>query len=170
MLSATRRNDLIRRAVATDAGELARIHVETWQVAYRGILADEYLDSLRTEPRIRWWERFLNDGATVYVAEGDPDLVGFCSIGASDDRHWGEVYALYVHPSRWDEGHGRRLIEAGEDSLRGEGFSRALLWVLESNERARTFYERRGWSLGKPFRVEEIGGAQVHEVRYETDL
>lgn len=156
--------------MSTDADRLARIHIETWQVAYRGILADEYLDSLQVGPRIRWWERFITNGTTVHVAESDQNVVGFCSVGASGDRGWGEVFAIYVHPSRWDEGHGRRLIEAGEDALREEGFARALLWVLEGNHRARSFYERQGWSLGRPFRVEEIGGVQVGEVRYETWL
>lgn len=161
---------MIRPAALSDVDELARVQVDTWRAAYRGILADRYLDSLHVDSRVRWWERFLRDGAVVHVAEVDGDVVGFCSVGASDDRGWGEVFALYVHPSRWEKGHGGRLIEAGEGSLRREGFSRALLWVLRSNDRARAFYERRGWRLGKPFRVEEIGGVQVSEVRYETSL
>jgi ribosomal protein S18 acetylase RimI-like enzyme len=161
---------LIRRAVSTDADQLARIQIETWRVAYRGILADAYLDSLQIDPRIRWWERFIGNGAAVHLAQSDHDVVGFCSVGASDDRGWGEVFAIYVHPSRWDEGHGGRLIAAGEEALRQQGFARALLWVLEGNHRARSFYERQGWSLGRPFRIEEIGGVQVGEVRYETWL
>ena len=161
---------MTRLAVGSDADALARIHVETWRVAYRGMLPDDYLDSLRVEPRIGWWRRFLRDGATVYVAEEAREVVGFCSVGSSQDEGWGEVFAIYVHPSRWDEGHGGGLLDAGEGSLRDGGFSRALLWVLESNARARRFYERRGWSLGKPFRVEEIGGVQVGEVRYQTEL
>lgn len=166
----TRRNDLIRRAIASDADDLARVHVGSWRVAYRGILPDDYLDSLQVEPRVRWWRRFLEDGATVMVAEQDREVVGFCSVGISDRRGWGEVFAIYVDPMKWNQGHGRRLIEAGEGSLRDQGFSKALLWVVESNVRARDFYERCGWILGKPFRVEEIGGIQVSEVRYQTEL
>ena len=161
---------MIRPAVPADAEELARVHVETWRIAYRGILADQYLQSLEIEPRTRWWRRSIADGAKVHVAESDREVVGYCSVGASNDQGWGEVFAIYVHPSRWDEGHGRRLIKAGEATLGEEGFSRALLWVLEGNHRARAFYERQGWNLGMPLRLEEIGGVQVGEVRYETEL
>jgi CTP:molybdopterin cytidylyltransferase MocA len=62
------------------------------------------------------------------------------------------------------------LLDAGAATLRDEGFDRGLLWVLEANTRARRFYERQGWRVGKPIRVEDIGGNQVTEVRYEIDL
>lgn len=161
---------MIRRAVPDDAARIAMVQIETWQFAYRGLLTDDFLDSLRLEPRTRWWDRFLYGRSTVHVSEADEEVVGFCSVGPSDDAGWGEVFAIYVHPDRWGQGHGRRLIEAGEMSLREAGFGRALLWVLAANHRARSFYEGQGWTLGPRFRVEEIGGVQVSEVSYETGL
>ena len=77
------------------------------------------------------------------------------------------MYAIYVHPSQWGEGHGTELLSAAERALSGMGFERALLWVLEQNHQAREFYERRGWVLGRPIKLEEIGGTQVTEVRYQ---
>jgi hypothetical protein len=50
------------------------------------------------------------------------------------------------------------------------GYWRGLLWVLQGNNRARAFYERQGWALGKPIRIEAIGGTDVTEVRYEKAL
>ena len=61
-------------------------------------------------------------------------------------------------------------LGVGERDLAGAGFEEALLWVLEGNTRARDFYERQGWSKGKPIRLEEIGGRPVTEVRYEKSL
>ncbi|MGD2043989.1 MAG: GNAT family N-acetyltransferase [Acidimicrobiia bacterium] len=161
---------MVRRAVPDDAARIALIQVETWQSAYQGILAHDFLDSLQPEPRTRWWDRFLRGKSTVHVSEGDGEVVGFCSVGPSGETGWGEVFAIYVHPDWWRAGHGRQLLEAGETSLLETGFTRAHLWVLKANERARGFYEARGWTLGPRFRVEEIGGVQVTEVRYETGL
>lgn len=160
----------MRRAVVADAAALALVHVRTWQTAYQGLFPSEFLGSMQVESRVRWWERFIEGGAEVHVSEADREVIGFCSVGSADDDGWGEVFAIYVHPDHWGEAHGHRLLGAAESSLRDAGFERALLWVLEANVRGRDFYERQGWKRGKPIRIEEIGGVQVTEVRYETDL
>lgn len=160
---------MIRWAVSADAPMLAEVHVTTWQHVYRGIFPDEFLDTLDRGRREAWWRRSLEGGARVHVAEAG-GVIGFCFPGSADDEGWGEIYSIYVHPEHWDSGHGRALLEAGMATLREEGFERALLWVLEANERGRRFYERQGWALGRPMRVEDIGGTQVTEVRYEVDL
>ncbi|HYU09733.1 MAG TPA: hypothetical protein VEK77_10165 [Gemmatimonadales bacterium] len=41
----------IRRALAADAETVGRIHVESWNVAYRGIMPDDVI--ARTEVRYR---------------------------------------------------------------------------------------------------------------------
>jgi GNAT superfamily N-acetyltransferase len=160
---------MTRWAIVDDAPALAEVHVATWRRAYKGIFSDEFLDSLDRERRERWWHRFIADGARVHVV-GDDRVVGFCHAGVSDEAGWGEVFAIYVHPSHWGLGLGRELLHAGQETIAESGLHRALLWVLEANRRGRAFYERQGWEVGKPFRVEEIGGVQVTEVRYEIDL
>jgi len=41
----------IRDAETADALAVARVHVRSWQVAYRGLIADQFLDALRPEER-----------------------------------------------------------------------------------------------------------------------
>jgi ribosomal protein S18 acetylase RimI-like enzyme len=165
----TRRSDLLRWAVPEDATALADVHVTTWQYAYEGIFADRFLNGLDRERRGNWWKTFIEEGARVHVVD-DHGIVGFCHAGASDAEGWGEIFAIYVHPDHWGRGHGDELLRAGEATLRDAGFGRSLLWVLEDNSRARGFYEGQGWSLGKAIRIEDIGGVQVTELRYEKDL
>ncbi|PLV45124.1 hypothetical protein X011_24520 [Mycobacterium tuberculosis variant microti OV254] len=45
----------VRRAVAADAPEVVRVHVRSWQWAYRGLLAQDYLDGLDPQG---WTARF----------------------------------------------------------------------------------------------------------------
>jgi ribosomal protein S18 acetylase RimI-like enzyme len=162
--------DSIRWATPADAAGLAEVHVVAWQRAYRGILGDDFLDSMDFGSREAWWAGYLGRGARVSVSEREGMIVGFCNAGASSDAGWGEIFAIYVHPDHWGTGLGRELMVAGESSLVASGFDRALLWVLEENRRARDFYERRGWSQGGPIKIEDIGGTQVNEVRYQKDL
>jgi ribosomal protein S18 acetylase RimI-like enzyme len=160
---------VVRWATVGDAADLADVHVTSWQEAYAGIFPDTYLDGLNSDVRAGWWRRQIDGGARVLVS-GSDRAVGFCSFGSSDDEGWGEIFAIYVHPDHWGEGHGYELLVAGEARLAEQGHDRALLWVLEANERGRGFYERQGWMVGKPLRVEEIGGVQVTELRYEKSL
>jgi ribosomal protein S18 acetylase RimI-like enzyme len=64
--------------------------------------------------------------------DADPDLVG-------------EIDAIYVLPSAWGEGVGRRLMGAALARLAEAEFVQVTLWVLDSNIRARRFYEIAGW-------------------------
>ncbi len=82
----------------------------------------------------------------------------------------GEVYAIYVDPRRWRGGLGSELLAAAERALANEGFGQAILWVLEGNDRGRSFYETRGWSPDGALKIEEIGGVQVSELRYRKQI
>lgn len=42
---------IVRAACPGDAMEVAGVHVRAWQVGYRGLLPDAYLDGLRAEER-----------------------------------------------------------------------------------------------------------------------
>lgn len=161
---------MIRLARADDAARLAEVHITSWQHAYRNIFPERFLESLDVARRIDFFSERIGAGDTIFVAEVGDELVAFCWPAASSEEGWGEILSIYAHPDHWGGGHGRALLEAGESHLRERGFERALLWVLDANTRARDFYERQDWKLASPIKIEEIGGVQVTEVRYEKEL
>src|SRR3954471_4189823 len=78
--SAPRSGLAIREATLGDASAIARIHVETWRSAYRGIIPAAHLDSLSVEQRTRGWEQNLGENrARVLVAEVDDTVMGWVS-------------------------------------------------------------------------------------------
>jgi GNAT superfamily N-acetyltransferase len=162
---------LIREAAPGDARGLARVQVASWQAAYPGLIDQGFLDSLDIDDRTLSWDRILRQTrGKVLLTDEQGVVMGFCAVGPAIEDDWGEVFAIYLDPARWGSGLGRELLAAGEGALAGAGHRRALLWVLDGNIRARAFYERQGWSLGKPLRIEAIGGQDVTEVRYEKPL
>ncbi len=165
--------------MAADAGGIAQIHVLSWQATYRGHVPDEYLDSLSADLRETIWSEILR--ATAWPSTGafvlesdDRTLVGFAHISASRDSDsttsTGEVTSIYLLPAFWGAGHGRALLDRATESLREAGFSTATLWVLDSNARARKFYELAGWSPDRAEKVEDRGSFVMHELRYRRHL
>jgi GNAT superfamily N-acetyltransferase len=147
------------------------VQVASWQAAYPGLIDQGFLDSLDVDDRTRSWDRILHQTrGKVLLTDERGVVLGFCAVGPAIEDDWGEIFAIYLDPARWGSGLGRELLAAGEGALADAGHRRALLWVLDGNTRARAFYERQGWSLGKPLRIEAIGGADVTEARYEKPL
>lgn len=165
----------IRMASVDDKAEVARVHVRTWQVAYRGLLPDEYLDQLRPENRAARYTFDSDDPnqRSTYVALDDDNICGFTTFGISRDGDLpdaGEIYAIYVDPDQWGAGAGRLLMANARSRLCEMGFRDAFLWVLDGNDRAQRFYEIDQWSPDGMRRHEEIWGITVNEVRYRRPL
>ncbi|MBO3086757.1 GNAT family N-acetyltransferase [Cellulomonas dongxiuzhuiae] len=162
----------IRPATTEDAADIAAVHIRSWQEAYAGIVPDEHLRSLDPEARATSWADHLAHGPAdhvrTYVAESDGRVLGFASYGPSRDedarRGEREIYSIYLDPGTWGHGVARDLIrtvlgEAGEQTPMS-------LWVLADNTRARHFYRRHGFSPDGVERLENVGGADLLEVRY----
>lgn len=152
---------LIRDATADDARGIARVHVETWQAGYRGLMPQDVLDALEIDDRAERWIGILtapDARSRTLIADVDGTIVGWASFGdARDDlpAASGELWGIYVHPDSWSTGAGHALLTAVEDALRDASHDGAYLWVLDGNERAARFYERHGWA--------EDGGTKIDE-------
>ena len=163
----------IRHATESDIPALARVHVATWQVAYRGILPDHLLDGLtQTQFETSWRERIASISRTTLVCERRHTIVGFAAFGPTRDRDQdaaltAELYGLYVESAHWSHGYGHALWQQVQEAFMGSRYESATLWVLAENVRARRFYEREGFALEENMsKVEERAGFKLHEVRY----
>jgi GNAT superfamily N-acetyltransferase len=187
----------LREARRGDELAVAEIHVRAWQEAYRGLIPAEFLDALDPRERAARYTFESPDPAaptTVLAvlseggAEDGPSLTncrevrsgsssapreriaGFVTFGPSRDEDaqgFGEVYALYVDPDRYQGGVGRLLMAEARRRLRDSGFTAAILWVLDGNTRAASFYEREGWRPDGARREERPYGvvSNVHRFR-----
>src|SRR5262245_41195027 len=138
---------MIREARPEESEAIAVVHVRSWQAAYRDLFSGKALSRLSVATRAEMWRaKIASEASTVIVAEEDAIVHGFVAVGPSEESaSLGELYAIYVEPSRWRSGIGRGLCREAEEALRGEGLPEAILWVWEGNARARRFYEAQGW-------------------------
>src|SRR6516162_11135159 len=141
----------IRVSVPDDAEAVERLRIAGWRTAYRGILPDEYLDSLLVDvARRRQHMEKLPPDVVDEVAVTDGGVVGWIASGPCRDPdrkgpRYGEIFACYVHPDWSRKGTGRVLMGHAIDGLVRAGRDDISLWVLEGNDRARRFYEAFGF-------------------------
>jgi GNAT superfamily N-acetyltransferase len=168
----------VRRAQVEDAFGIGVVHIRSWQAAYRGLVPQDFLDSLDPARRADGWQRLLRivpePWQETLVAEDGDIVVGFAHLASSPDNDDGDdvghVVAIYLLAEFWGRGHGRALMSASVATLRDAGFVQATLWVLEENRRARRFYETAGWTLDRATKEDHGTGVALNEVRYRRSL
>ena len=161
----------VRDARTGDANVCAAIHVSSWKVAYAGMMPSQYLDSLTIGDRLPNWERMLASeqpaGTHILVVEDESGVQGFASCRPlPGDARTGEVGAIYLDPDAWGRGLGTALMKRIVNEARADGLRELTLWVHPMNERARAFYERRGWADDGEERQAVVWGLDVPERRY----
>jgi ribosomal protein S18 acetylase RimI-like enzyme len=167
----------VRKATVEDAAGIAFVHVRSWQVAYRGHMPDEYLDSLDGEKRTNMWYELTQDAEKIIFVAEDKEckIVGFSVAGPSRDADanpsTSEIVAIYVDPEKWGKGIGRTLLSASLDHIRKCAFDQVTLWVLEANRRARSFYESFGFKHDGAIKDDDHWkNFAVREIRYRLSL
>ena len=165
----------MRPARVDDAPALARVHVDSWRAAYRGLVPDSSLQRFTYQWREECFRQALATGAEeTYVVQLDEEAVGILTVGAARDadldvNRTGEIWGIYISPEYWRKGIGSRLVEEAERMLKSRGYENAVLWVLEGNQQARGFYEAMGFSPDGESKIIDWG-TPLKAVRYRKAL
>lgn len=166
----------VREADQSDVFEMARVRVDTWRSAYKGLIPDDVLENLSYQRIAENWKKTLWEsrmpGIAVFVAENEQKaIVGIAVCGpeqTDDPIYQGEVYVLYVLPQYQNQGIGRGLVaRCVQHLIQQLKVETMLIWVIAENP-YRKFYESLG---GKKVRekFQEIGGKAILEAGYGWD-
>jgi putative acetyltransferase len=119
----------LRRATAYDADAIVNVHWASFRLL-------TFLPMLHTiEENRRFIANVILNECEVTVAEDESGVVAFIA------RQGEEVRLLCTRPDRIGMGAGTQLIDAARTS----GVGALELWCFQANERARRFYEARGF-------------------------
>lgn len=166
---------IVRKAQISDANAIARVHIASWQVVYRGHVPDEVLNNLSLNEREQMWCELLEKNVNVLVLLKDNNLVGFISFGPSRDKHddplhIAEITALYIMPEEWRNGFGKKLLNTAISSISKDNFRKIILWVVDSNQLAKNFYEINGFTNRHEIKIVEREKYNVRQVKYIKEL
>ena len=137
---------------ASDAGGIAAVFSSSLRLL-------TFLPMLHTVEEDRQFiENVILKECEVIVAEGDAGIVSFLA------RHGEEIRLLYSHPDFIGSGAGSLLLDAVKQS----GVAALELWCFQVNERARRFYEDRGFRAVR-FTDGRDNEEKVPDVRYRWE-
>ena len=153
-----------------DLKEISHIYEESWKWAYKGIIPQNFLDSIAEG---KWIGHLKKNEMTSFAAELNGTIIGTASVCRSRFEcfaDYGEIVSIYFLPEFTGRGYGTLLIERTLDELRSMGFEKAFLWVLEDNLNARRFYEKNGFVKADKSLDDNIGGKPLKEIAYVREL
>ncbi|WP_431876793.1 N-acetyltransferase family protein [Micromonospora marina] len=175
----------VRPARLEDVGEIARIQLATWRVAYRRILPRHVLDNLDEAYLARRWSAAVQEPPSgahrVLVAveqAAQSYLVGFVASGPADadalapdepaealGSGVAAVTDLLVEPRWGRRGHGSRLLAAAVDHWRADGLTRAVAWAFDADAATRKFLGSTGWEPDGAARALDVDDMLVPQIR-----
>ncbi len=172
--------DSVRLAWPSESGAIAQLQRRSWAELPQGLGA-ELLAAIGVAEMTEAWHQLISRPSQaqhrVLVAVTETRLVGFASTAPGLDGDLvagqdGEIAEFVVDPPARRLGHGSRLLNACADTLRADGFSRAVWWVASADDGLRRFLGTAGWAPDGAYR--EIGSedetVRVKQLRLHTDL
>lgn len=167
-------NIIIRNIEEKDIPSVAEIRIKGWQMAYRGIVDEKYLDSMNVGKEIEKRKKDYRQNGFI-VAELNKKIVGFCryidnnSFVQDMSNIDCELLSLYVEPTLKFNGIGTKLFEFVVDEFRRKNKTKMILWCLKDNKQAKKFYTKMGGKIIAEKEI-EIGNKKYFEIGFIYDI
>jgi ribosomal protein S18 acetylase RimI-like enzyme len=141
---------LVRRAVTDDAEGIARVCAAGWHDTYRGIKEAARIEAVITEyyapERIRR-EIAAAEGWDGWIVAVEDDIVIGAGGGGMTEPGVGEIFVLYLDPTRRGEGIGTLILDAITEQQRAQGAREQWVSVEPENTKGLPFYYARGFEV-----------------------
>lgn len=164
-------NYKIRKARFEDAKGISKVHIKSWKETYRGIVDDNYIQSLSLAEKIKnWGDRLktMPKNKWMYVATDEKEsIVGFIFGGLRREKipgYKGELYALYLLKKHQGKKIGSRLVKKLCIAMYKNGVKSMYVSVLRDNE-SKLFYQKMYGKFIKSSKL-QIGKQKIPEEYY----
>jgi GNAT superfamily N-acetyltransferase len=171
----------VRVAWADDAPAIAELQLRTWRAVYAGLVPTDALPTDVDAAAAAWRASLARPSDArnrVLVALERNRVVGFAITSPAADPDCdpiadAELAEFTVDPAERGRGHGSRLLQAAVDTMRADHFTRAVSWVVASDDALRAFLTGAGWAPDTAHReldLDGTGSTRVKQVRLHTRL
>src|SRR5690625_821821 len=158
----------IREAITNDAGNIAKVQVDSWKTTYKNIVPDEFLESMSYKDREQKWKAIILSQAIYTAVTDENEVVGFANGGKERTGNYpayhGELYAIYILENYQRQGIGKMLMQPIIEELKHQGIYSMTVSVLKDNS-SRKFYQSLGAKKIDTTEL-EIAGKKLKEEVY----
>ncbi|SKB03250.1 GNAT family N-acetyltransferase [Aeromicrobium choanae] len=169
----------VRLAWPDDSARIAAVQREHWVRTYASTVDPAELEALDESVMAQRWAQLISAPRDArmrtLVALERAALRGFalvhpCHDPDADQVRDAEIGEFVVSADHQREGHGSRLLHACVDTVRADGFERAVWWVSPTDDALRSWLVASGWDADGAHR--EFAGATgpLKQVRLHTML
>lgn len=147
----------------TEMKEKGYVHWKAWQETYAGLMPDEYLKRVSLENCVKMARKHPQNTLLLKV---DCKTVGFCCFRKSEDAEKSyEIVAIYLLKEYQGKRLGYALLKRALSMLPRD--SDIVLWVLEGNDKAISFYKKIGFDFNGKEKSLPFGTERQMEWKYE---
>jgi ribosomal protein S18 acetylase RimI-like enzyme len=140
----------IRRAEIRDADGIARVCAAGWRDTYQGMKESERIEAVIAEyyepERIRR-EIAAPEGWDGWIVAVEDETVVGAGGGGMTEPGVGEIFVLYLDPTRRGEGIGTLILDAITEQQRAQGAREQWVSVEPENRKGIPFYYARGFEV-----------------------
>ena len=160
---------MIRKLELNDIPRVAEIQIYAWRIYDKGVLSDEYLfKDMLVVKRMEYFEKFVKKNNSEMYVFDDGIVKAFLTVGRCKDEDKADslqIRSIYVDPFFQRNGIGSLLIEHFENIARQRNFTEVCLWVMEHNQKARTFYEKFDYAPDGKKVTYDLGTSEMRYVK-----
>ena len=146
----TERGFTVEQVGAEDAPALAELHYLSHTTSFAAFASPEWVASRRLDDYRRQWSDFFArqaPGSRAWAVRIEGRLAGMVKVAPEPEPGLAQLTSMHVHPDFQGRGIGRALLETAVEFMKGAGYQRAILGVIQANDKARGLYESGGWQV-----------------------
>ena len=166
---------IIREATLEDIPEVAKLHVDSWNKTYKGIIEQEHLDNMKNnlDKRIERMKNEFNLRKMIVVIL-DNEIVAFSEFTFTNEFSKDldidcELCGLYVKNEYLGKGIGSKVFDYVKSIFVENNKMKMGLWCVKENNNAINFYIKKGGTQvkEKPF---TLAGKDYSELAFAYNL
>jgi len=161
---------MIRKAIESDAKQIALIVYSAWQTAFSGIVEETFPKSIDKNKYENIFNNYItNKNEEIYVYENEKkEVIGFILGKVNLKNMEAEITGLYILPSFQGFGVGRKLLEYLKVKWKSNKITKIELSTLKNAKNNEFYIKNKG--IIKNERVSIIGGKEYQGIVFEFNL